>query len=771
MGNGNSLDIGHGRSNLAAPSTFSKDVMHGSLMTSFDLKAGIKAPVDQGETVCDGPSNRFKDLAQLEEDGFKQRKPIKLRGYQEELAEAGLEGKNCMIVAPTGSGKTHVALKIIEEHLSASHENRKVAILVKDVVLAEQHTESCKAHLPRELRTKLITGGNDEQISLSRLLQDFDVFVMTVQILADALAFDEFYILSEFTMIVFDECHHTLRKHPYNVVMSSYLDEKLREGGPRRPLPQIIGLTASTGVGKAKDILQAKEHIKKLCANLDVEKICTVKRGLRELSKVVNIPDVEIHLVGGRLEDHFAAFVQKWMIDIESKIKNHCRYWTKIEDPPPGRRDCLEYKQWISRIIETVVRRPDSQLYCMSCIRFAEICNDALIINQNVRTRDALNYMSNQIHEMDVSRFTDIEKELFAIFQENLDYLNEVCGRPASANPKLEKMKKLILWVFNEDPDSRVIIFAKFRKLAQALVGWMTETDSLSSLNAQKLVGQGAEEDGGMSQAKQGDVRKGFREGSHKVIVATSVAEEGLDIQKCNMVILYDYDTNEISKVQTRGRARAEDSRYVLLVSEGKGVAEKDELNTMREVLMENAVWDLQEEIEENPRGFVDVTRGIQINCKKERDLKRLMEQNRQFIKGTFQLRCKKCNTLACYNYDIRQFESTHRAVISEDFCDRADISLHPKPTKFTIAKKGKVWCAKCGYDWGIVACYRSKNLFVIKIVAFVVVDYEGRRSTFKKWTAVRFEIDNFQQGDRDSCDRVSERIATRLADCELKGE
>lgn len=56
-----------------------------------------------------------------------------------------------------------------------------------------------------------------------------------------------------------------------------------------------------------------------------------------------------------------------------------------------------------------------------------------------------------------------------------------------------------------------------------------------------------------MSQAKQENVRKGFKEGTHKVIVATSVAEEGLDIQKCNLVILYDYDTNEISKVQTRG--------------------------------------------------------------------------------------------------------------------------------------------------------------------------------------------------------------------------
>lgn len=37
---------------------------------------------------------------------------LKLRGYQQELAEKGVEGKNCVIVAPTGSGKTHVAMYI-----------------------------------------------------------------------------------------------------------------------------------------------------------------------------------------------------------------------------------------------------------------------------------------------------------------------------------------------------------------------------------------------------------------------------------------------------------------------------------------------------------------------------------------------------------------------------------------------------------------------------------------------------------------------------------
>ena len=56
-----------------------------------------------------------------------------------------------------------------------------------------------------------------------------------------------------------------------------------------------------------------------------------------------------------------------------------------------------------------------------------------------------------------------------------------------------------------------------------------------------------------MTKHQQVDVMEYFRAGDNKVMIATSVAEEGLDIRKCNLVIRYNHVTNEIAMVQARG--------------------------------------------------------------------------------------------------------------------------------------------------------------------------------------------------------------------------
>ena len=56
-----------------------------------------------------------------------------------------------------------------------------------------------------------------------------------------------------------------------------------------------------------------------------------------------------------------------------------------------------------------------------------------------------------------------------------------------------------------------------------------------------------------MIKAGQEDSLVAFRSGSCKVLVSTAVAEEGLDIKECNLIVTYNYSTNEIGKLLRKG--------------------------------------------------------------------------------------------------------------------------------------------------------------------------------------------------------------------------
>ena len=82
---------------------------------------------------------------------------LKSREYQLELAEPGLQGKNYIFVAPTGSGKSLVAAMVIAKHLKCKP-NSRVAFIVTTKPLADHQMKKLKKYIP-DASVNVYTGG------------------------------------------------------------------------------------------------------------------------------------------------------------------------------------------------------------------------------------------------------------------------------------------------------------------------------------------------------------------------------------------------------------------------------------------------------------------------------------------------------------------------------------------------------------------------------------------------------------------------------------
>lgn len=78
---------------------------------------------------------------------------------------------------------------------------------------------------------------------IKKLLNKFyinrrDLLVVTAQILLNALR-DGIVSVTDFSLMVFDECHHTNDNHSYNMIMNRYLDIKLQDRERAKTLPMV----------------------------------------------------------------------------------------------------------------------------------------------------------------------------------------------------------------------------------------------------------------------------------------------------------------------------------------------------------------------------------------------------------------------------------------------------------------------------------------------------------------------------------------------------
>jgi Fanconi anemia group M protein len=122
---------------------------------------------------------------------------------------------------------------------------------------------------------------------------------------------------------------------------------------------------------------------------------------------------------------------------------------------------------------------------------------------------------------------------------------------------KIPKLKEIL-----QSVDGKALVFTSYRDSVEVIHQKLTEM----GIKVGFLIGKAGET--GLKQKKQIETVQNFREGVFRVLIATRVGEEGLDISEVNHVIFYDNVPSSIRYIQRRGRTgRKNAGKLIVLIA------------------------------------------------------------------------------------------------------------------------------------------------------------------------------------------------------------
>ena len=495
------------------------------------------------------------------------------RAYQENIFVNCLNC-NCLVVIPTGLGKTIIAL-MLAVHRMAEKPNSKIIFLAPTKPLVEQHYKSfldLTEISPDELESITGTTPPDKR----RILwEELRVAFMTPQVLQNDII-SGLYSIKDVSLIIFDECHRAVGDYAYCFIAKKYIE--------LASSPQILGLTASPGSTQEK-INEIKQNLYIGHIEIRTDKDSDVKPYIH------NVDNQWIKL---KLPNDFLEIKKI----LEEKLKNIYK-WLKekvlldsYDINKITRKDLLKLNKVIDSKISTT--RNDNEKFELfyakklqaNAIRISHMLE--LIETQGINALKA--YIEKNEEKRKNNTANKSLKELLADKDfkrvKNLTYQIQSKG---IVHPKLEKLKEILSSQLSENEDSRILVFCHFRDSVNNIVRYFENDDII---RAHKFVGQAHKgSDKGLTQKKQIKLLEEFKEGKYNTLIGTSVAEEGLDIAECDVVVFYDVVPSAIRSIQRRGRTgrKKEGKVYVLMAEntrdEGYYWAEKKKERNMRQSL------------------------------------------------------------------------------------------------------------------------------------------------------------------------------------------
>jgi Fanconi anemia group M protein len=153
--------------------------------------------------------------------------------------------KNCLVVVPTGLGKTIIALLLSLHCLK--EERSKIIFLAPTRPLVEQHLQTFKNLTNFDSESLIMMTGTLVPKKREELYKKEDIkcFFMTPQVLQNDIIGNR-VSLSDVSLIIFDEAHRASGNYAYNFLAKKYVQLAKK--------PKILAMTASPG--KNREIIE-----------------------------------------------------------------------------------------------------------------------------------------------------------------------------------------------------------------------------------------------------------------------------------------------------------------------------------------------------------------------------------------------------------------------------------------------------------------------------------------------------------------------------------
>ncbi|MFX1257711.1 MAG: DEAD/DEAH box helicase [Promethearchaeota archaeon] len=507
---------------------------------------------------------------------FLKKDKVFFRHYQKNILNR-CKNRNSLVVLPTGLGKTIIGILLITNTLK-KYPQSKILILAPTRPLVSQHYASCEEFIDIETEKIISLTGKVAPEKRILLYKNSKIIISTPQVIKNDLM-RERYNLKQVSLIIFDEAHRTRKNYAYKFISKEYIKTCSD--------PLILSLTASPG--------RDYNRIQQLCDNLYIENVIFKTY---EDSDVINyiynidtfLERVELPIRLLELSEVWSHLFRKFLrffVD-RNLIHPYKNYYSKLDFLRITRDLTISLKYENFHESAIVDGEYLAQLYYQN----PKIID--IVKEKKLNIHSIFSYCSSCIsilHGRDLLETQDIS--LFKSFLEKIKFkadkdilsakriINskhyklvisaiEKKGKLKLSHPKINKLISIINEELEVFQNKKIIIFTQYREMAKILKKKLRFEFS-NRLLVEKFIGQTTKRDDlGFSQDKQIEILQEFKRNKINILIATSVAEEGLDIPNVDALIFYEPVPSEIRLIQRRGRTgRSAPGRCYILLTEG----------------------------------------------------------------------------------------------------------------------------------------------------------------------------------------------------------